>query len=131
MDTFQREITFVSKVSQPSGDGKTIDWVIAPQTKTATFKELNQLDKTQHKLHFKIISVAESFGQDEEGKMNISSDGIYDLTVKCINNLLVIDENFTAADKQDFLSDSGAILPFGMWMLTEKLMPFFLKLNLK
>jgi hypothetical protein len=131
MDTFQREITFVSKVSQPSGDGKTIDWVITPQTKTANFKELNQLDKTQHKLHFKIISVAESFGQDEEGKMNISSDGIYDLTVKCINNLLVIDENFTAADKQDFLSDSGAILPFGMWMLTEKLMPFFLKLNLK
>ena len=62
---------------------------------------------------------------EESGKMNISSDALYDLTVKSINTLLLIDEKFTSQDKTEFLSDSAAILRFGLWMLSEKLMPFF------
>lgn len=120
METFQKEISFLSIV--PDVDLQTnVKKIIK---KTATFDELSRTAKDQHKLHFKIISViSQSIKGDEE--FTIESDGMYDLVVLAINKLLQVNENFTESDKKEFLLDSGAIWKFGMWLLGEKLTPFF------
>lgn len=131
MKTFTRDITFISKVAtQP--DGKTeIEWVEEEVTKTGTFKQLVRTDRDQHKLHFKLMSMIDVFRSEEgERTMNISTDGLYDISVKAINTLLVIDKDFNAEDKKEFLSDSGAILNFGLWLLKDKIEPFFLTLKM-
>ena len=124
--TFQKEIEFLTKTYVQDSDS----WEPLPITKTATFKELSAIDKTQHKLHFKILSLTDILGKEEAtDKVSIDTDVLYDLTVKTIKTLLVIDDKFTATDKEEFLSDSMALLSFGMWMLTEHTLPFFSKFN--
>jgi hypothetical protein len=124
--TFEQEITFMSKDMDPD----TKQWIETPVTKTATFKELSRTDKTQHKLHFMLMSIIES---DEESgdKLHIDSDKLYDITTKFIKTLLVINENFTEQNKGEFLSDSGALLSFGLKILGDKITPFFVKLMTK
>lgn len=92
--------------------------------KTAIFEELSRTAKEQHKLHFKIVSVFSSSLKEDE-KFTLDSDGMYDLVVLAINKLLQVNENFTETDKKEFLLDSGAIWKFGMWLMGEKLTPFF------
>jgi hypothetical protein len=131
MATFQKDITFLSKTPD-SFNQETGKWEPKEIIKTATFKELDPNDKEQHKLHFKIVSIFENFGEKEIGddgnpKVTINSDGIYDLTVKAIKTLLLPDENFTVQDKSEFLNDSGALFDFAFWLLPEKITPFFSK----
>jgi hypothetical protein len=130
MNTFQKDISFLSNTIK---EGQS-EWVLAPVTKTATFKELDRRDKEQHKLHFKLIAIFENFGVSKEdnidgAKIKIDSDGVYDLTVKGIKTLLICNEQFTVQDKAEFLTDSGAILQFGLWALGEKFAPFFSTFN--
>ena len=125
METFRKEITFLSKTL--SGEGIWIDEEI---TKTATFKELNRVDRSQHKLHFKMMTVFEGFATDEDGKFKIDSDALYDLTIKAFKNLLIEDSEFNETDKTEFLNDSGAILSFGVWIFKDKFTPFFLKFKM-
>ena len=130
MEKFQKEITFISKVAKETGEGKGIEWVEEEVTKQATFKELNRTDKDQHLLHGKILTLSvNSSDDDDEGKkkINVDSDGVIHLSKKAINCLLIPDENFTAADKKDFLSDSIAVINFGLWLIAEKVSPFFSK----
>lgn len=129
MENFEKEITFLSKQAIP-GEGNDLIWRLIPVTKTAVFKELDQTNRDQHKLHFMIISLAELFKEkdadEDDNKMTISSDKLYDLTTKSIKTLLIVDEtSFSASDKVEFLNDSAAILNFALWMLKEKFMPFF------
>lgn len=124
MEQFEKEITFLTKSFDPA----TGLWGYQEVTKTAKFRELNRTDRTQHKLHFKLIAIFEQFGvveEGDEGKMKIDSDGVYDLSVKAIRTLLIPDAEFTEADKTEFLNDSAAIINFGMWALSEKFTPFF------
>lgn len=125
MNTFEREITFISKVF----DSNTNQWVDGEVTKTAIFKELSRTDKLQHKLHFKIISLLENFEGGTE-QVKFDTDAVYDLTVKSINTLLIADQTFTVQDKTEFLNDSQAIMKFGLWILGEKIAPFFQTYNL-
>lgn len=128
MNQFTQSISFLSKVFNEDNN----QWEEKPIIKTATFKDLIRTDKSQHKLHFKIISIFEHFGVKEDGpEMKIDSDGIYDLTVKAVNTLLVTDESFTVQDKAEFLNDSAALFEFGLWLLGAKIAPFFSKFNQK
>jgi hypothetical protein len=120
METFQKEIKFLSK----EFNEETKAFEIGEVEKIATFKELDREDKSQHKLHFKLVSLFKAT-EDEENP-EISSDNMYDITVKFINQMLLIDQKFTAADKTAFLQDSGALLTFGLWLMNDKLAPFFL-----
>lgn len=132
MDTFQQPITFLAKVFNE--DPAVNKWETKEITKIATFRDLDERDKDQHKLHFKILSVVDLGGigdNDGDAKVRIDSDALYDLTVKAINQLLVPDETFTIQDKKEFLSDSGAIFNFGMWLLTNKFLPFFSRFTRK
>lgn len=127
MDTFEREISFMSL---QLNDANAFELKLT--SKTATFNELSRTEKEQHKLHFKIVSLFTNAEKDEEtGKINLDSDTIYDLTIKSIKQLLVINPSFTAQDKVEFLNDSGAIFNFGYWMLGEKVTPFFSTLMTK
>lgn len=127
MEQFKRNITFLSKVF----DESTNTFPLKVITKTGTFKELNRTDKLQHKLHFKIIAIFEHFGakDGDSESIKIDSDGVYDLTVKAINTLLIPDPEFTVQDKAEFLNDSAAIFEFGFWLLGEKISPFFSTFN--
>jgi len=132
METFQKDISFLAQTL----NGENNEWVLSPVTKTATFKELSRTDRNQHKLHFKIIAIFEAFGvnadDDSDGtKFKIDSDGVYDLTVKAIKTLLIEDPQFTVQDKTELLNDSGAIFEFGMWLLGEKIVPFFSTFKMK
>jgi hypothetical protein len=132
MQQFQRDIKFISKIFAESKISDTCNgWIEDTISKKATFKELSRTDKAQHKLHFKIIAIFEHFGvKDGEGDaIKIDSDGVYDLTVKAINTLLILDEGFTVQDKAEFLNDSAAIFDFGFWLLGEKIAPFFSKFS--
>jgi hypothetical protein len=127
-ETFQKEITFLSR----EFDEQSGTWEERPVTKIATFKEFSRTDKEQHKLHFRLIAIYNAETTPEDGgQVTMSSDGLYDLVVKAVKTLLVPDENFNLQDKNEFLNDSGALLSFGLWLLGEKITPFFstLKVN--
>ena len=132
MEQFQRSISFISKIFDSTMVSQMhTGWIEGPVTKVATFKELSRTDRSQHKLHFKIIAIFEHFKAGDDGNIKIDSDGVYDLSVKAINTLLVTDKDFTDQDKAEFLNDSAAIFDFGFWLLGEKITPFFSKFNLK
>jgi len=127
--TFSREVTYLTA----GFDGT--NHVVTPVTKIVTFKELDSRDQDQHKLHFKIMSLYTSQPDQEDGEpvikdgkrhVDVDTDKIYELTVAAIRKLVITDDTeFTKIDKQEFLADSKALLPFGMWFLTEKAFPFF------
>ena len=126
METFEKEITFLSKQLV------NLEWSLVEVSKVATFKELSRVDRNQHKLHFMLTSLfTASSGEGEETKIQIDSDSLYDLTTKAIRTLLVLNDTFTETDKAEFLNDSGAILNFGIWAYKEKFTPFFSSLNQK
>lgn len=126
MLTFDQEITFISRTIDPESK----QWVEGAVTKTASFKELSRTDKTQHKLHFMIMSIFDS-DAEEADKLHLDSDKLYDVTAKFIKTLLVLNDGFTETDKGEFLSDSGALLSFGLKILGEKITPFFATLMTK
>ncbi len=127
MKTFEKEISWVGW----EFDASSNDMVEKTRTKIATFKDLNRTDKSQHKLHFKLISLFEGTekSKDEPDTIGVSSDGLYDITVKAINLLLTENESFTKVDKEEFLNDSVALLSFSMWLFKEKFTPFFQSFN--
>jgi hypothetical protein len=128
MNTFEKEISWGTL----EFDAKEEKHIEVEKTKIATFKELNKLDRTQHKLHFKIMSLFEGLekSKDEADSVGISSDGLYDITIKAINILLTPDENFTEMDKNEWLNDSLSLLNFGLWLFKEKFAPFFSRLKM-
>jgi len=123
MSTFQKEISFISPTvfnqELNNGLGAFEEKEI---TKLATFKELSRVDKDQRKLQAMLMSVFKSKGESE---LQIDYDSLVDITEKAVDCLLIIDEVFTASDKINFLNDNGAVIVFGMWLLSEKITPFF------
>ena len=119
MSTFQREITFINPAHFDTVEKKHGE---KEETKMATFKELSRIDKDQRKFQFLLTSVFKSKGIDE---IQIDHEVLCDITEQAIHVLLVTDENFTSTDKTQFLNDNIAIIQFGLWLLKEKLTPFF------
>lgn len=127
-ETYEREISFLAKVFNTEKN----EWLEEMTTKRASFQELSRTDKSQHKLHFKIMSLTLGKKVDPDAdplKINFDTDGIYDITVACIKKLLIVNDTFTVQNKEEFLNDSGAIFTFGMWLLKEKIVPFFPQLT--
>ncbi len=117
MGVFTKEIKFVSNQL-----GEDEQFSLVEVTKTATFKELSRTDKDQHMLPFMMAALFEVSGKNTA---KISDQQLYDLTVKCIDTLLIEDEIFTSQDKTEFMNDSFAIFKFGWWLMGEKITPFF------
>ena len=124
METYEKEITFLSKQFIEN------EWAMIEVSKIATFKELSRVARDQHKLHFMLTSLFNKVEDEDEG-FKIDSDSLYDLTVKAIKTLLILNGDFTESDKAEFLNDSGAILNFALWAVKAKFTPFFSTLNMK
>lgn len=116
--TFQKEITFINPAFF---DTETAQHIEKEVSKTATFNELSRTDKTQRKYQAMLMSI---FKAKESGDLQIDYDVFTDIAEKAVETLLVTNETFTDVDKNQFLSDNGAIIDFGMWMLNEKITPF-------
>lgn len=133
-ELFQKEITFLSKVLDIENPAN--GFALVPVTKKITFKELSRTDRAQHKLHFMLISIftgGESNVDDTDepgkgGSFNVNTDKLYDITAKAIRVLVVTDDNFNDQEKTELLNDGGALFRFGMWLLKEKISPFFSEL---
>lgn len=131
MDFFKIEVP----VLLPVFDAEQEKDVWKPQKKTLTFKELNQKDKTQHKLHFLLIGLMEEKTKDadtnQDGKiqMVLDTDKLYEITVKSVKVLSVLNEEFTLQDQKCLLDDSGALFQLGMVLMKDHLGPFFLTLS--
>ena len=126
MKTFTKELTWVGWET----DSDTTELVQVERTKTATFKELNRTDETQHKLIFKISELFDSKAvKDEDGNtdVDINSASFCDLIKKTVKDLLVTDANFSELDKREFLQDALGLMSFGFWMLQNHFAPFFSK----
>jgi hypothetical protein len=122
--TFTKDISFINpSFFDPELKNGMGDHCEKEITKTATFKDLSRTDKDQRKFQFMLMSVFKSKG---EGELQIDHDMLCDITEKAIEVLLITDAvNFTDIDKGQFLNDNGAIINFGMWLLGEKISPFF------
>lgn len=123
MSTFQKEISFID----PAFFNKELNKGMGGHEerevkKTATFKEFSRTDKDQRKLQAMLMSVFKSKG---EGELQLDYEAMVDITEKAIEVLLVTDETFNENDKINFLNDNGAVNFFGMWLLGEKITPFF------
>lgn len=126
MDTiFEHDVTFLSKTF----DTNTNEWSNQRVTKKVKFYELNQVDRRQHKLHFMIISLFDSTSESEE--LRLSTDKLYDITVKFIKTLLIKDDSMQEIEEQELLNDSSALLSLGFWLLENKITPFFSVFNMK
>jgi hypothetical protein len=121
--TFQKEISFIDpsffNLEANKGMGAHEEKEVK---KTATFKELSRTDKDQRKFQFMLMSVFKSKG---EGELQIDHDMLCDITEKGVDVLLIPDTTFTEIDKTNFLNDNGAVITFGLWLLAEKISPFF------
>lgn len=125
---FDKEINFISRGFDGTNHTK------GRKKATATFQDLDTTVKAQHRLHFLITSIFKaqpaqvSAMPGEKVPAKLDPDILYDLTVKAVQVLWVETPGFTAQDKEEFLSDSGALLPFGLWLMQEKVNPFFSEL---
>jgi len=123
MEKFEKEVKFLSL----EFNGETNKWDEKEVTLVATFKDLDRRDKEQHKLHFKLVSLFNISAED--GEAEISSDRLYDITSQFVKLMLIPTDQFTATNKNELLQDSGALFELGMWLMKEKLGPFFLNLT--
>lgn len=127
MKTFQHDIAFLQKSFDASKvNEESAGHIETLVTKTATFKELSRTDREQHELHFAIIDFyAGTNTTKKKTKVRLDIRDALPLVEDCIETLLIPTNDFTAEDKEEFLSDSGALFTFAMWMLKEKLSLFF------
>ncbi len=119
---YQKEISFIDPAYFDTTAGTMGQHIEKEVKKTATFKEFSRTDKEQRKLQALLMSVFKSKG---EGELQLDHEALIDITEKAIDVLLVVDENFNGNDKINFLNDNGAVIIFGMWLLNEKISPFF------
>jgi len=132
MNTFKKEITYLGKTFDQSIMSDTHDgFVLKPVTKLATFKELDQTSREQHKFHFRLVTFyttlqkKDDFGS-KEGEIALDTDEAYDLAVEFINKYAICDETeFTNRDREEVLNDAGAMISLSMWLAKEKFFPFF------
>lgn len=138
MKTFEKEIAVPSMEMNDEQTG------IIPKLKKRmfTFKELDEFDQDQQKLHFKISAVFEAaFGESDEKigqekrKITIDTDGVHELVMKFINTCLVTTNSSgeidaqKELDKRELLQNSKAMYKLGSWLVTNKFLPFFLGFN--
>jgi len=151
--TFKHEISFLRQTIDPR-NRETLTTI--PAKVKAHFKELNRLDKSQHKLHTMITQTFRKFTftkverkendplpQPLDGepiteeqlrykiKMELDDEAIYDLTCAFIKTMSILEDrgDFDQQTQSEILADSGALYKFGMWVLGEKIAPFFLSLH--
>lgn len=127
MTHFTKEIHFL----QQGLIGNEVKYI--PSAVIAHFKELSRTDMEQHKLAMRITSTFRKFKfeklPNDKVKVELDDEAVYDLTVMFINTMSIYTNEYDEQVKNEILADSGAIYTFGMWVLSEKIAPFFRNLH--
>lgn len=125
--TFTKEIYFFNPACW---DDEAKQHVGKEVSKTATFKQLNRNDREQRKFQFMLTSI---FKSKNENDISVDHEVLSDITEQFVEVMLTPDATFTETDKAMFLNDNIAVIEFALWLLKEKLSPFFVQLaqNLK
>lgn len=118
MITFQKEITFINPAGWDDTEKKHIE---KEERKAATFKEFSRTDREQREFQFMVTSIIKSNGSTTI----VDHKVLCDITEQFIEINLILDASFTAQDKLQFLNDNIAIIDFALWLLKEKITPFF------
>ena len=118
MDTFQKEVSFINPAGWDDVEKKHIE---KEECKVATFKEFSRIDREQRKYQFMVTSILKSSGDNTI----VDHEVLADITEKFIEINLITDASFTAQDKLQFLNDNVAVIDFALWLLKEKITPFF------
>lgn len=95
------------------------------------FKELDQYDREQHNLHFAIMSHFVGGDSKPKGKKKLIIDPEFaqEMTVTFIEEMSILNDTFRAQDREILLNDSAALIKFSLWLIPNKVLPFFLKLT--
>lgn len=133
--------TFTKEIAVTSMEYSVTDEKVKPINKkrTFTFKELDEYDQDQQKLHFKLSAIFETVFTESDEKVGkekkqftIDSDGAHELVIKFINTCLVVENDrgevdpVKELDKKELLHNSKALYKLGSWLISEKFLPFFL-----
>ena len=133
--------TFTKDIFVPSQEFNTDSNQVEPKKikRTFTFRELDEYDQDQQKLHFKLNAIFENaIGEsdekvgEEKRKITIDSDGVHELVIKFINTCLITvndsgeKDDKKELDKRELLMNSKALYKLGSWLVAEKFLPFFL-----
>lgn len=100
-------------------------------TKDVTFVDLDEFDRDQHELHFLIMGHFIGGGSKTKGKKTLIMDPDFsrEATVMFIEEMAVTDDkDFTIKDREILLNDSAALIRFSLWLMPNKILPFFLEL---
>ena len=127
MNTFEKEVIW-STMELDTNNPDSNSLIEVGKKKTIVFKEFDKYDKTQFKFHFLIASIPNNLIETADDLV-INSDFIFDLTMKFIDQMALIDDksSFTPNDKIELLSNSQSLYELGKDLLKEKITPFFLK----
>jgi hypothetical protein len=132
--TFTHEVKFISQVPNEGDIQKGILPFIEGKiiTKTATFKELSRTDPAQRDISWLIMDIFDTDSVKKTKKKGITShinpEITAEITDKFVNEMLVIDENVSEADKKELLADNGAMIQLGLWLVHNKFLNFFFAL---
>jgi hypothetical protein len=128
MGTFEKEIKFLSKTLKQGEDGKT-EWVEETKTVNATFKELDRTDRSQRALCWYVLGMFKN--KQEEIKNNtlkLNEEALSEITDKYIEEMMIAETPEAKSDKTEFLKDNIGVVQFGVYLIYDKVLPFFLKL---
>ncbi len=118
MQTFQKEITFINPAGWDDVEKRHVE---KEECKVATFKEFSRTDREQREFQFLVTSIIKSTGSTTI----VDPKVLCDITEQFIEVNLLLDASFTATDKLQLLNDNVAIIDFALWLLKEKITPFF------
>lgn len=99
--------------------------------KEIEFVDLDEFDRDQHDLHFLIMGHFIGGGAKAKGRKKLVMDPEFshEVTVMFIEEMAVTDEKaFTIKDREILLNDSAALISFSLWLMPNKILPFFLEL---
>ena len=117
---FKHEISFISKTLK----GEPPEWKDEVIKKEATFKEFSRTDQTQRELCWLIMEIFHT----EKEKTTIDKKIAAELADKFVEQMFIPSDIFTEENRKEMLCDNGAMIKFGLWLVHEKVLPFFLKL---
>ena len=130
--TFTREIIFLEKIPTFFEDGRDPEINRQPVKKMVQFKELDQCDSEQFDLHFNIMGYCTEGMATPKGKskkkLTIDPAFSREMAEAFLQDMAIIDEEFTAKDRDIALGDSGCLCALGLWLVPTKILPFFLEL---
>jgi hypothetical protein len=136
MKTFEKEIS----ISTSDFNATTNKFEKVTHKKMFTFKELDEYDQEQQKLHFKLSVIFERAITDNDEKIgserteiNLNTDQVHELTIKFINTCLITTNeqgesiHSKEQDKRELLANSKSVYNLGSWLTHNKFYPFFLE----